>query len=675
MIVKMKFLQIRGPEDDLDRVCERYLSKYEIQLENALTELKTKENLQPFTLMNPYRDALGKVEQICARIPEETITRLADEAATAKYAGSTQTTAGTTNSGAQQKPFSTKQMLTSVQKTFEQFAVLKKQVEDLSREDGDMKERLRELEHFRSLDIDLAQFADYKFLRVRFGRMSLDYFKRLERYLAEDLKAVYFETGRTKKSVYGGYVTANKDRMKVDATFDSLHFEERKLEDFCTGTPEEVYQDLWSRQEELKEELDAARGELDGLVDKNASWLLAAKERLEKLSANYDIRKKAARTVGTVAGARSTAEAGEDAHYVLCGWMGAEDVDQLLSDTKKDDQVMVMVEEDEGTYFSEAPTKLKNPAFFKPFEMFIEMYGLPAANELDPTVFVALTYTFIFGIMFGDLGQGALLFLGGALLYKKKKMPLAGIISVAGIFSMIFGVLFGSVFGFEDVIPALWMRPKEAVTTLPVVGQLNTIFIIAVAFGMLLNLVVMVFQIINAKKAGDTEDLLFSHNGVAGMIFYGCLVATIVLYMTGHKTPGNALLAIFLGVPVLAFLFKEPLGSLIRKRRPKLGTSKVMFLVQGFFELVEIMLSYFSNTISYVRIGAFAVSHAAMMGVVLMLSGAESGHINWFGIIFGNLFVMLLEGLVVGIQVLRLEYYEMFSRYYKGSGRKFISSI
>ena len=96
-----------------------------------------------------------------------------------------------------------------------------------------------------------------------------------------------------------------------------------------------------------------------------------------------------------------------------------------------------------------------------------------------------------------------------------------------------------------------------------------------------------------------------------------------------------------------------------------------MFLIQGFFELFETLLSYFSNTLSFVRIGAFAVSHAAIMEVVLILAGAENGSPNWVVIVLGNLFVCGFEGLIVGIQVLRLEYYEMFSRFYKGSGRAF----
>ena len=130
-------------------------------------------------------------------------------------------------------------------------------------------------------------------------------------------------------------------------------------------------------------------------------------------------------------------------------------------------------------------------------------------------------------------------------------------------------------------------------------------------------------------------------------------------------------MGIMFGVPLLLILFREPITRAIQKRADKMETGKAMFIVQGFFEMFETLLSYFSNTISFIRIGAFAVSHAAIMEVVLQLAGAESGHPNWLGVIFGNLFVCGFEGLIVGIQVLRLEYYEMFSRFYKGSGHAF----
>ena len=186
--------------------------------------------------------------------------------------------------------------------------------------------------------------------------------------------------------------------------------------------------------------------------------------------------------------------------------------------------------------------------------------------------------------------------------------------------------MFGSFFGFEGtIIKPMWLSPMHAMMKLPFVGQLNTVFIVAVAFGMALILLAMVFQIINAKKRGDKENLLFSPNGVAGLVFYGFLVLTIVLYMTGHKTPGNIMMIIFLGIPVIMFLQKEPLGQLVEGKKPKAEGGVGMFLVQGFFELFETMLSFFSNTISFVRIGAFALSHAAMMEVVLT-EGSQISH-------------------------------------------------
>ena len=304
--------------------------------------------------------------------------------------------------------------------------------------------------------------------------------------------------------------------------------------------------------------------------------------------------------------------------------------------------------------------------------MFIRMYGLPAYNEIDPTIFVALTYAFIFGAMFGDVGQGLLLAVGGFLLYRFKKINLAAIVSCAGIFSTIFGFLFGSIFGFEDVLKPLWLRPVNHMTTIPFIGKLNTVFIVAIAFGMILIVITMIFHIINGLKSKDAEATWFDTNGLAGLIFYSAIVLTIILFMTGHALPAAIVLVIMFGIPLILIALKEPLGKLVEKRADYMPKQKGMFVVQTFFELFEVLLSYFSNTLSFVRIGAFAVSHAAMMEVVLMLAGAENGGSpNWIVIILGNLFVCGMEGLIVGIQVLRLEYYEMFSRFYHGTGHEF----
>ncbi len=636
MIVKMKFLSISGPRLDIDRVCDKYLSKYEMQLENAVTELKTTDNLLPFVEVNPYKDALAKAEQFAALLPE----------------GSTK----------MDQSMSKEDMLTFIRELNHDYLKLQEKKELLSKKENDVREKLNVLEPFAPLELDLYKTARYKYMKVRFGRINVDYYKKLEKYLFDDLQAVFLEGIRNENYVYGCYFVANADMSKVDSAFNSLHFERIAIPAEYVGTPKDACADMQKEIDGTKDQMKDIDQKIEELVTSQSAKLLGTRKRLEELSNNFDVRKMAART-----------DAGDNKedYYILCGWMGEDDVEALLKESKDDDRIFIVVEEDREKFFGEPPTKLKNPKLFKPFEMFIQMYGLPAHDEMDPTMFVALTYTFIFGAMFGDVGQGFCLFAVGGLIYLKKKMNLAGIISVAGIFSMIFGAMFGSIFGFEDIIPALWLRPVEAMTRLPFIGQLNTVFIIAIAFGMALNILVMIFQIINAARAHDTENLWFSTNGVAGLVFYGFLVLTIVLYMTGHKVPGNILLLIFLGVPVLIFVFKEPLTNLVEHNHKKMEESKAMFLVQGFFELFETMLSYFSNTLSYVRIGAFAVSHAAIMEVVLMLAGAQSGSPNLFGVIFGNAVVCALEGLIVGIQVLRLEYYEMFSRFYKGTGREF----
>lgn len=635
MIVKMKFINISGPRDDIDRVTDLYLSRYEIQLESALSELKTVDNLRPFVEINPYRDALNKAVQFVGYLQNASEIEPDDS-------------------------LGLDDMFEVVRGANQDYMELQDKKDKLKRRIDELHKKQQIIAPFRPLDCELSKILQYKYITYRFGRIAVEFYHKMEKYLMDDLGAIFVEGERDESYVYGAYFVSPGEAQKVDAVFRSLHFEKIELPSEFQGTPGDEYRkivkEIYNSNQEI-EDIDKQAGEM---LAGRARQLVAAKNRLEELANNFDVRKMAARM-----------EDKKEDYYILCGWMAEDDIEKFLHEIKDDDKVFVVVEDDHDTYFGEPPTKLENPKIFKPFEMFIQMYGLPSHDEFDPTVFVGLTYSFIFGVMFGDVGQGLLLLIGGGLIYWFKRAPLAGIIATAGIFSTIFGFLFGSIFGFEDVIPALWLRPIDHMTTLPFIGKLNTVFIVAVAFGMGIILIAMVLHIVNAVRSHDMENIWFDANGVAGLVFYGSVAVTIVLFMTGNKMPGGIVLAIMFGVPLLLILFKEPITRKIQKRADKMEESAGMFLVQGFFELFETLLSYFSNTLSFVRIGAFAVSHAAIMEVVLLLAGAESGSPNWAGIIFGNLFVCGFEGLIVGIQVLRLEYYEMFSRFYKGSGRAF----
>ena len=124
--------------------------------------------------------------------------------------------------------------------------------------------------------------------------------------------------------------------------------------------------------------------------------------------------------------------------------------------------------------------------------------------------------------------------------------------------------------------------------------------------------------------------------------------------------------------PLLLIFLREPLSKWMAKRKdlkPEDGVGG--FIITNFFELFENVLSYITNTVSFLRVGGFILSHAGMMAVVLTLMEMIGGFGSPIVFVIGNIFVMAMEGLIVGIQVLRLEFYEIFSRFYEGDGKEF----
>lgn len=650
MIEKMKFLSITGPKADIDRVVNTYLSKYEIHLENALSELTTVQNLTPFLEINPYKEALNTANLFC----EELNSFAADtvKAETAQAAAQT---------------MDVETALDTIRRIQTDYQDLDKKRSDLENQLTTVDESLRVIRPFRNLDFDISSILKFRFIRFRFGRIGKEYYQKFERYIYDNLDTIFIKCDEDDQYIWGMYFVPEPESQKVKAVYSSMHFEKIYMPDSYEGTAREAFEQLAQKRSLILSDFNTVSQKRNDFLISHCREILAAQAAIARLSGNFDIRKLAACTKG---------KGENDIFYILCGWMTEKDAHSFQTDIKDDSKIFCIIDGEDDEHIQpethqQPPTKLKNPKLFKPFEMYINMYGLPAYNEMDPTWFVAITYSFIFGAMFGDAGQGLLLFIGGFLLYKFKHIALAGIISCAGVFSTIFGILFGSFFGFENLFPALWLRPMNNMMTVPFIGKLNTVFIVAIGFGMGLILLCMIFNIINAWKAHDTEHIWFDTNSVAGLVFYGSATVSIALILTGHTLPGGILLFIMFGIPLILIFFKEPLTALVEKKSEVMPREKGMFIVQGLFEMFEVLLSYFSNTLSFVRIGAFAVSHAAMMEVVLMLAGFESGHLNWIVVILGNLFVSGMEGLIVGIQVLRLEYYEMFSRFYKGTGRKF----
>jgi len=636
LIERMKFLSITGPQEDIDRIVNDYISKYEIHLENALSELQSVKNLTPFIQINPYKEHLNKAKEFCSYLPsqpssDEPLMPLEDA-------------------------------ISFIEELDKEYMPIKKQLDELNVRKANLSSAIERLLPFRSFHYNLSNLKNYEFIRFRFGRISKEHYGKFLDYVYGNYDTYFYPCGEDDSYIWGLYFCPRSQLKKIDAVYSSMHFEVVFLPDEYQGLPEEALDNMNKLQSQVDSDIDTCQKNINQFLGENKDKMLLARDTLDSFSENFDVRKLAA----------CTRSDDFEVFYILCGWMTEDDIKAFSEEIKNDENLYCFIESDEENLSLKPPTKLNNPKVFRPFEMFIRMYGLPAYNEVDPTIFVSLTYAFIFGAMFGDAGQGLCLMLGGFLLYHFKKIDLAAIIGTAGIFSTLFGFMYGSFFGFEHVIPAIWLRPMESLIQVPFVGKLNTVFIVAIAFGMFIIMLSMVIHIINAVKAKDIENIWFDQNAVAGLVFYGSLIATIVLFATGHTMPATIILLIMFVLPLIIIFLKEPLTRLIEKKAGLFPDSVGMFFVQGFFELFEILLSYFSNTLSFVRIGAFALSHAAMMQVVLTLAGGEtSGHINWIVVILGNLFVCGMEGLVVGIQVLRLEYYEIFSRFYKGTGVEF----
>ena len=634
MIVKMKFLSITGPKNDIERMAGQYLSKYEIQLENALTELKTVQNLRAYTDKNPYEEILRQAKEY---LPGDLKTEQEFPDMTAEQA---------------------EKILRDAQG---RLTKLRNKRMELTAQKEKCQKSINSIEPFQGLPFEVHKLLEFRYVKYRFGRISKEYLDKFDRYVYDTLDTIFYKCSSDEEYVWGVYFVPASMADKVDAVYASMHFEHIYLPDEYEGTADEACQNLKDELFKLEKDLEDLERQMSAVIADNKDELAGALSFLERRSASFDIRRYAALT-----------KEKDNVFYILCGWMPEQQADAFQKEIESDEQTFAIVEDDHDNIFSTPPTRLKNCRLFRPFEMYVKMYGLPAYNEMDPTMFVALTYAFIFGAMFGDVGQGLVLLIGGFALYKFKGMDLAAIIGSAGIFSTFFGFMYGSVFGFEEVLTARWLKPKEAMMTLPVVGQMNTVFVVAIVFGMFLVLTAMILHIIVAVRNHDTEGSWFDTNGIAGFIFYGFIVASLILYMSGHALPAAIVLVLVLGLPLLAMAFKEPLSAWMDKKKVHLEGGAGMYLVQTFFEMFEVLLSFFSNTLSFVRIGAFAVSHAAMMEVVLMLAGFVNGETgNWLVIIGGNIFVCAMEGLIVGIQVLRLEYYELFSRFYKGTGHAF----
>lgn len=350
-----------------------------------------------------------------------------------------------------------------------------------------------------------------------------------------------------------------------------------------------------------------------------------------------------------------------DEYFYLSGWVPESELRKFEDLEDKYDDTIITTK-DVDSVDEQPPTKLKNNKFVRPFEYMVNMYGAPNYDEIDPTPFFAITYMLLYGLMFGDLGQG-LVFLGLGFWLSKKNETFGAILKRIGISASIFGLMYGSFFGREDLIPTLLIKPFD---------NIMTVLIASVAFGvtlMVISYIIGIYNKVHLQK--NIEEGIFGKEGLAGLMMMLSFIIIILALVNVGPVPKNIGL-ILLILSIVMIIFKQPIARKLEGNKRLYDQAKGDYYLEGSFSIIEALLSVFSNLVSFTRVGAFAINHVGLYMAFEVMAKLSGGGIKGFIILLiGNIFIIGLEGMIVGIQGLRLEFYEMFSKYYEGNGHLF----
>ena len=518
-----------------------------------------------------------------------------------------------------------------------------KRIAEIESELEETKNNIAIIKDTKDLDVDLSALYNLEYVRFRYGKISKENIDRLENSLREQNAVIERISEDNNKNVWIICVTTKQNSAKVDSYLNLFKFERFYLPDDLEGNPKELWDEARKRIEELEFIYDKEKYE-------RANYVSSVSDELIDIHKELNLYIK----INTV---KKFMAFDENGLFYIIGWIPATELNVILPKLSKEKDIKYVVKNHDEVA-STPPTKLRNNRLFKPFETLIKMYGLPNYTELDPTSFVAITAFLIFGFMFGDVGQGlVILFIG--LFLSRKKVALGPIFEAGGVSSIIFGFLYGSVFGSEEILKPIFISPMENIQTMLIYG---------IALGVILIVIAMALNIKNGLKNKDMKLVLFDKNGLAGLVFYIIVILAAVAYLLkGKMIISMGVLAVFLILPLLTIMFKDFLAEKIFKQETTEKTS----MIEKIFEIIEILLSFASNTISFVRVAAFAINHVGLCMAVYILSEMFSSGGSLLVKIIGNVIVIVLEGLIVAIQVLRLEYYELFSRFYSGDGKEY----
>jgi len=544
-----------------------------------------------------------------------------------------------------------------------------------------IRETINEAKVFSKMNVPFTDFEHLSYLTIRIGRLDPKGITELKKNLGDRAVIIPLEENRFLAA------SSKKGRFALDTQLKKLSFEPVKIPENYRGIPSEMMKSLNEQYNYLEKEIEKIKNEKEKLRE-------SCKDDLKRLVSSMNI----ALVIEGVKARFTTTRS----MYHFSGWTPSDLVSGLKNDLTELTNGRVAV----NAYSPEevpsiksgkekVPVAMKHGAFVRGFESIIFSYGAPQYGTIDPTPIVAFFFTLMFGIMFGDVGQGFVLFLFGVLLsiskktlknFKKFSVPLISI----GISSMIMGFLAGSFFTNEKLLVAPTMALTSAIFGEPMdrvlhilplaseggsVTKLLYFFGFTIGIGVIINSLGILINIFNRCVFKKFEAAFFSKTGLAGLLLFWYALFIAVKILLGGKFENYDIFGV--SIPLFFIFFGNVIWRVFTGEKPVFHNGIFAFVIEGFVELIETVSTFFSNTISFLRVGAFALAHAVFSFIVFYFTDelGRSGITGTFSaaliMVIGNAIIIALEGLIVAIQVIRLQYYEFFNKFFIETGVEF----
>ncbi len=530
----------------------------------------------------------------------------------------------------------------------------------------------RQVSLFGDISEGMRAGTPYSYLSIQTGSLisnQLDPFSSALKALPSVQLNFQEEEGRTNLLV----ITMKRDDKQVDKLLDKYGWVNVELPQGAGGSREKVLSDLENRLETFKKEQEDLDGQLmEGVTNR--------REELDRMWANlrmnelfYRIQSSFSQTSRTV---------------IFSGWLPVELRTALETGLLRVTGGRCFLEWSEPAEVrrtENVPVQLKNPDFLAPFQMLVQNFATPEYGTVDPTPFVAVAYLAMFGLMFGDAGHGMVLLLlglAGSLLLKGLSSGWRNILRLlawCGGSSIVAGTLFGSYFGMSWFKP-LWFDYHGVVSGHAGSGVIRDVYGIlgiTIYFGIAVIALGLVLNWVNLLKRRRWLKLVLDKAGLLGGWIYGAGVYTSFFFVRhDYKVlPPGDLLFFLIGLPVLLFMVKPILEFFLYQRKEgKKFTllTPVDWFMEWIVELLEIFSGYLANTLSFMRVAGLGIAHVSLVvaffEIARMIGGGGFTVWSYLILVLGNTLIIALEGLSAGIQSLRLNYYEFFSKYFNGSG-------